>query len=277
MKKVSFTFDDKGRISGYINCIDFNEYELLVAKVRKGLNCSNKVELQRCEKDFINDEFFNSVERFVLVNELNVDENGTISGETYQGAARLISTIFSILAKKNKSELDYRDILNQKGILKQELDSPKTVERVELRLETVTVPELTTFNFSSTSMLALLVERGFSIGNFCASGQVKDYLKTLRDAHGTIIADGYRSALEDELEKPLTDTNYHKCKVFLKDRFAEIIDKYGLVNNPEDHSTVIEIINTVLELNKQYKLELPYAGVYKLYNCGASYDISKPR
>lgn len=275
MKKISFVFDEQGKINGYINCIDFNEYESLVAKVKKGLSCSSKVELQRCERDFIDDKFFNNVERFVLINNLNVDENGTLTGETYQGAARLVSTIFSMLAKKNKSELDYRDILDQKGILKQELDNPKTVERIELHLETVVVPELKTFDFSSTAMLALLIEKDFPIGSFCASGQVKDYLKTLRDAHGTIITDGYRSVLEDELEEPLTSINYYKCKSFLKSRFAEIIDKYGLVDNPGDCSTVIGIINTILELNRQYKLKLPYAGVYKLYNCGASYDVSK--
>lgn len=275
MKKISFDFNQQKKLVGFINCVDLQMADDMTRRLVSAFSCTKKMQIQAIESNFINDLFFNNVEKFIILDDFSVDSNGTITGKTYANKARLISTCFSMLAKKNKSELDYRDILSQAAILKSELE--KIVEVSEFVLEEfeVHVESQVVWHFSSIAMMALLIKKNLPMGSFCPFGVLKDYLKPVRDASGVLISDVYKEMLGQHLEEELTNENYNLAKRFLKGRFADIIDKYGIIQLSEQDKSLLEVINTVLELSEQYRVDIPVEGIYKTYACGASYDVKK--
>lgn len=275
MKKISFDFNINKKIIGYINCVDLQMADEMTRRLIKAMRCTKKMEIQAIEQEFITDIFFNNVEKFIILDDFSIDSNGTIIGKTYENRARLISTCFSMLAKKNKSELDYRDILSQAALLRSELEQPVDISEFTLEKREIHIENPVIWHFSSVTMLALLLKRDLTIGNFCPFGVLKDYLRPVRDASGVLISDVYKELLGDQLENELSYDNYNVARKFLKGRFADIIDKYGIVQLDEQNKSQLEIINTLLELSEQYKTDLQVEDIYYNYPCGASYDVKK--
>lgn len=112
MKKIKFELSPVLKVKGRITCFDLSEMELFRKDVISMLNhIKNKVDIQRIES-LARQHNLANLESFICLNDA-IFENG-IQGYTLDGLATDVSTVISMLIKKNKSELDYRDLIAKK-------------------------------------------------------------------------------------------------------------------------------------------------------------------
>lgn len=204
----------------------------------------SKTELQRKEKDILSHELL-EMESFICLDEADPLVTDKLEGYTLNELAENISSIFSMLGKKNKTELDYRDILHQREVLISSLvrEFPRT--KIELPLMECEI----TFDrnyLAGINGVAIYSKQNLDIHGVIMNGPVRKYLKEQRNSFGQIVTDGYISLFKDILESNFSIEHLERVRPFLKYKYADLIDRFGLASVEENEISAHELKQLLL-------------------------------
>lgn len=98
----------------------------------------------------------------------------------------------------------------------------------------------------SQAGLAIYSKLDLPVHGICLKGKVRTYLKEFRDMFGNITTDVYKNDLGAIVDEQLSLNNYSAVKPYLRSRFIDMIDKYGLINLSEDEFAAHELKEILL-------------------------------